>query len=93
MLNLCYLNMSENVLLTAEYQQLLRDLKGIIEGLLISRVANVWNVYGGLNRLHSVVESIFKHQCKTFNSDVSFIELRRRLRFLVVKCHHFVTFS
>lgn len=66
--------MSKNSLLTTEYPQLLRDLKGIVEGLLISQVANVWNVYGGLNRLHSVVENIFKHQFKIYSQDVSTIK-------------------
>lgn len=63
--------MSKNTLLVSEYQQLLRDLKSVVEGLLISQVANVWNVYGGLNRLHSVVENIFKHQFKVYTSTVS----------------------
>lgn len=56
--------------LLTDYQQLLRDLKGIVEGLLISQVANVWNVYGGLNRLHSVIENVFKHQLKAVNNEV-----------------------
>ncbi|XP_023704978.1 run domain Beclin-1-interacting and cysteine-rich domain-containing protein isoform X3 [Cryptotermes secundus] len=52
-----------------EYQQLLHSLKGTVEGLLISQVSNVWNVYGGLNRLHNAMEKIFKHGCRVFNHD------------------------
>lgn len=65
--------MSKNTttLLSSDYQQLLRDLKSVIESLLLSQVANVWNVYGGLNRLHNVVENIFKHQFKVVNQNVS----------------------
>lgn len=63
--------MSTMTLLTIDYQQLLRDLKGIVEGLLISQVANVWNVYGGLNRLHTVIDNIFKHQLKIADNEVS----------------------
>lgn len=44
-------------------QQLLRELKGTVEGLLVSQVPNVWSVFGGLNRLHAAVEKIFKHAC------------------------------
>lgn len=47
-----------------KYQQLLRDLKSTVEGLLVTQVANVWSIYGGLNRLHSTVEKIFTHGCK-----------------------------
>ncbi|XP_066992565.2 run domain Beclin-1-interacting and cysteine-rich domain-containing protein [Anabrus simplex] len=52
-----------------EYRRLLQSLKGTAEGLLISQVSNVWNVYGGLNRLHHVMENIFKHGCRVFNQD------------------------
>ena len=55
-----------------EYQRLLQSLKGTVEGLLISQVSNVWDVYGGLNRLHGAVEKIFKHGCRVFNHDVRF---------------------
>lgn len=54
------------------YQQLLHSLKGTVEGLLISQVSNVWNIYGGLNRLHNAMEKIFKHGCRVFNHDVRF---------------------
>lgn len=53
-----------------EYQQLLQSLKGTVEGLLISQVSNVWNIYGGLIRLHNAMEKIFKHGCRVFNHDV-----------------------
>jgi hypothetical protein len=55
-----------------EHQQLLQSLKGTVEGLLISQVSNVWDIYGGLNRLHGAVEKIFKHGCRVFNHDVRF---------------------
>jgi hypothetical protein len=55
-----------------EYQPLLQSLKGTVEGLLISQVSNVWNIYGGLNRLHNAMEMIFKHGCRVFNHDVRF---------------------
>jgi hypothetical protein len=55
-----------------EYQQLLQSLKGTVEGLLISQVSNVWDIYGGLNRLHGAVEKIFKYGCRVFNHDVRF---------------------
>ncbi|XP_063236877.1 run domain Beclin-1-interacting and cysteine-rich domain-containing protein isoform X2 [Bacillus rossius redtenbacheri] len=50
-----------------EYRQLLQALKGTVEGLLISQVSNVWNVYGGLSRLQKAVERIFKHGCRVFD--------------------------
>ncbi|XP_017767901.1 PREDICTED: run domain Beclin-1-interacting and cysteine-rich domain-containing protein isoform X1 [Nicrophorus vespilloides] len=46
-----------------KHQTLLRDLKSTVEGLLSSQVANVWYIYGGLNRLHVDVVKIFKHGC------------------------------
>lgn len=52
-------------------QQLLRELKNTVEGLLVSQVANVWSIFGGLNRLHSSVEKIFKHACVECTKDVS----------------------
>jgi hypothetical protein len=55
-----------------EYQQLRQSLKATVEGLLISQVSNVWDIYGGLNRLHGAVEKIFKHGCRVFNHDVRF---------------------
>jgi len=55
-----------------EYQRLLQSLKGTVEGLLISQVSNVWDIYGGLNRLLGAVEKIFKHGCRVFNHDVGF---------------------
>lgn len=55
-----------------EEVDLLLLLKGTVEGLLISQVANVWSIYGGLNRLHCAMERIFKHDYQVFNQDVSF---------------------
>lgn len=57
-------------LYTLKHEQLLRDLKNIINGLLSTQVANVWSIYGGLNRLHSSMDKIFKHGCK-LNDEVS----------------------
>lgn len=53
-----------------EQWQLLQSLRTTVEGLLIDGVLNVWNVYGGLNRLHHVMERIFKHGCRIFNRNV-----------------------
>nr|XP_031849906.1 run domain Beclin-1-interacting and cysteine-rich domain-containing protein isoform X2 [Nomia melanderi] len=50
-----------------EQRQLLQSLRTTVEGLLVDGVLNVWNVYGGLNRLHHVMERIFKHGCRIFN--------------------------
>ncbi|CAK9828348.1 Run domain Beclin-1-interacting and cysteine-rich domain-containing protein [Anthophora retusa] len=50
-----------------EQWQLLQSLRNTVEGLLVDGVLNVWNVYGGLNRLHNVMERIFKHGCRIFN--------------------------
>lgn len=60
--------MSENTR-DKEQWQLLHSLRSTVEGLLIDGVSNVWNVYGGLNRLHSVMERIFKHGCRIFDPD------------------------
>ncbi|XP_076292107.1 run domain Beclin-1-interacting and cysteine-rich domain-containing protein rubicon isoform X2 [Lasioglossum baleicum] len=50
-----------------EQRQLLQILRTTVEGLLVDGVLNVWNVYGGLNRLHHIMERIFKHGCRIFN--------------------------
>ncbi|RZF40378.1 hypothetical protein LSTR_LSTR008808 [Laodelphax striatellus] len=50
-------------------QHLLHQLKITVEGLLITQPTNVWHVYGGLNRLYSVLEKIFKHGCRVFNQE------------------------
>lgn len=62
--------MSENTR-HKEQWQLLHSLRSTVEGLLINGVSNVWDVYGGLNRLHSVMEQIFKHGCRIFDPNVS----------------------
>lgn len=51
-----------------EYQQLLQCLRSTVDGLLVSQVSNVWNVYGGLNRLHKSMEKIFRHGTRVFDS-------------------------
>lgn len=58
-----------------EQWQLLQSLRSTVEGLLVYGVSNVWNVYGGLNRLHSVIEQIFKHGCRIFDPLVSTFSL------------------
>ncbi|KAJ8684242.1 hypothetical protein QAD02_020034 [Eretmocerus hayati] len=52
-----------------ERWQLLQTLRSTVEGLLTNGVSNVWNVYGGLNRLHNIMEKIFKHGSRIFNPD------------------------
>lgn len=54
------------------HQRLLLQLKTTVEGLLANQLSNVWHVYGGLNRLHSVLEQIFKHGFRVFNSVVKY---------------------
>ncbi|XP_018321932.1 run domain Beclin-1-interacting and cysteine-rich domain-containing protein isoform X3 [Agrilus planipennis] len=61
--------MSGNSNYPLKYQLLLRNVKNTVENLLISQLANVWFVYGGLSRLHNAVEKVFKHGCKVNNSD------------------------
>ncbi|XP_012286389.1 run domain Beclin-1-interacting and cysteine-rich domain-containing protein isoform X2 [Orussus abietinus] len=58
--------MSEDVKVKEQWQ-LLQCLRSTVEGLLLNGVSNVWNVYGGLNRLHSIMEQIFKHGCRVFD--------------------------
>lgn len=64
--------MSENTH-NKEKWQLLQNLRSTVEGLLIDGVSNVWDVYGGLNRLHNVMDQIFKHGCRIFDPNVSFL--------------------
>ncbi|XP_070158567.1 run domain Beclin-1-interacting and cysteine-rich domain-containing protein [Polyergus mexicanus] len=59
--------MSENAHVKEQWQ-LLQSLRSTAEGLLIG-VSNVWNVYGGLNRLHNAMERIFKHGCRIFDTN------------------------
>jgi len=58
-----------------EHQHLLVFLKSTAEGLLSSQVSNVWNIFGGLNRLHSAVEEIFKHGFKHISALVCLSKL------------------
>ncbi|KAL0101612.1 hypothetical protein PUN28_019030 [Cardiocondyla obscurior] len=58
--------MSENTR-EKERWQLLHSLRSTVEGLLIDGLSNVWDVYGGLNRLHNIMEQIFKHGCRIFD--------------------------
>ncbi|CAB0038495.1 unnamed protein product [Trichogramma brassicae] len=61
---------------TREKYQLLQNLRSVVEGLLTNGLPNVWNVYGGLNRLHAIMEKIFKHGCRT----VINLKCNRRMR-------------
>lgn len=54
----------------ANSQDLLKDLKATIEGLLVGQLDNVWSVYGGLNRLHNDISRIFQNGCKSESSNV-----------------------
>lgn len=56
---------------SSKHKQLLFDLKCTVEGLLVAQVANVWSIYGGLNRLHNAIEKIFKNGCKAISHDTS----------------------
>ncbi|XP_014248019.1 run domain Beclin-1-interacting and cysteine-rich domain-containing protein [Cimex lectularius] len=51
------------------HQQLLQTLKSVVEGLLNCQVANVWDIYGGLSRLHSILERILKHEFRIFKQN------------------------
>ncbi|XP_014280038.1 run domain Beclin-1-interacting and cysteine-rich domain-containing protein isoform X1 [Halyomorpha halys] len=51
------------------HREQLSSLKTIVEGLLSCQVANVWNVYGGLNRLHTILQRILKHEFKIFKDN------------------------
>ncbi|KAL1491694.1 hypothetical protein ABEB36_012253 [Hypothenemus hampei] len=64
------------------YQQYLQDLKSTVEGLLVAQVANVWSIYGGLNRLYFCLEKIFKHGCKNPSSDGYFFNFIQGLEWL-----------
>lgn len=66
--------MSEDQQYSTKCQQLLRELKSTVEGLLVSQVANVWSIYGGLNRLHNFVDKIFKHGYAKAPENVSSIK-------------------
>lgn len=72
--------MSESSHYISKYQQLLRDLKSTVEGLLMTQVANVWSVYGGLNRFHTIVDKIFRHGSKG-SEEVSFNFIRYQVTF------------
>ncbi|XP_060516818.1 run domain Beclin-1-interacting and cysteine-rich domain-containing protein [Cylas formicarius] len=64
------------------YQQYLRDLKQTVEGLLVTQVANVWSIYGGLNRLHGCFENIFRHGCKQSKEEGGFYNFIQGLEWL-----------
>lgn len=54
-----------------ELPVLLDNLKSIVECLSMSSQTNTWEVCGGLDRLHSIMMSIFRHGCLSTNSIVS----------------------
>ncbi|ENN74780.1 hypothetical protein HUJ04_003157 [Dendroctonus ponderosae] len=66
----------------AIYKQYLQSLKSTVEGLLVSQVANVWSVYGGLNRLYLCLEKIFQHGCKTTSEEGCFYDFIQGLEWL-----------
>lgn len=51
-------------LVREEWINLLAHLKSTVEGLLANQCVNVWNTYGGLDRLCAGIENIMKHQIK-----------------------------
>lgn len=67
---------------SAVYQQYLQQLKSTVEGLLVTQVANVWSVYGGLNRLYLCLEKIFRHGCKSASQEGSFYNFIQGLEWL-----------
>ncbi|KAG5891026.1 hypothetical protein JTB14_035218 [Gonioctena quinquepunctata] len=67
---------------STNYQQLLRDLKSTVEGLLVTQVANVWSIYGGLNRLHNTVEKIFQHGSKVSANESGYYNFLQGLEWL-----------
>ena len=46
------------------------QLKLTVEGLLANQCVNIWNTYGGLDRLCNAVENILKHQLKVIYSGI-----------------------
>lgn len=68
-----------------EQWQLLQNLRSTVEGLLNNGLSNVWNVYGGLNRLHNIMEQIFKHGCRIFDPTVSIYGA-----FLIIVIHIYI---
>jgi len=54
-----------------EFPILLDNLKSTVECLSMSSQTNIWEVCGGLDRLHSIMMTIFKHGCISINSNVS----------------------
>lgn len=72
----------------ANCQDLLRDLKTTVEGLLVGQLDNVWCVYGGLNRLHNDISRIFENGCKTSANDKVCV-LHFLLRLIDFTCHFY----
>ncbi|XP_050307064.1 run domain Beclin-1-interacting and cysteine-rich domain-containing protein [Anthonomus grandis grandis] len=66
----------------AIYQQYLESLKDTVEGLLVTQVANVWSIYGGLNRLYLCLEKIFRHGCKNTSQEGYFYNFIQGLEWL-----------
>ncbi|XP_030757487.1 run domain Beclin-1-interacting and cysteine-rich domain-containing protein [Sitophilus oryzae] len=67
---------------TVVYQQYLQSLKSTVESLLVTQVANVWSIYGGLNRLYLCLEKIFKHGCKGISQEGVFFNFIQGLEWL-----------
>ncbi|XP_066262041.1 run domain Beclin-1-interacting and cysteine-rich domain-containing protein isoform X1 [Euwallacea similis] len=66
----------------AIYQQYLHGLKSTVEGLLVAQVANVWSIYGGLNRLYLCLEKIFQHGSKHTSQEGTFYNFIKGLEWL-----------
>ncbi|XP_071085103.1 run domain Beclin-1-interacting and cysteine-rich domain-containing protein-like [Haliotis cracherodii] len=68
------------------HHELLIGLKSTIEGLLATHTTNVWNTYGGLNRVCSHVNQILRHRIRPaqshFPSDSDFWDFVQGLKWL-----------
>ncbi|CAM1330649.1 KIAA0226 (predicted) [Pycnogonum litorale] len=65
-----------------ECHQLLLSIKSTVEGLLASRTSNVWNTYGGLQRLCSDVEKMLNHRLQISQGICDFWHFVIALRWL-----------
>ena len=62
-MSLC-VNLMFNLFFRQEWHQLLISVKSTVEGLLASQSVNVWNTYGGLERLSKNIQHILSHDLK-----------------------------
>lgn len=47
-----------------KHEQLLRELKTVVESLLSVRVSNIWAINGALKKTHVILDKIFRHGAK-----------------------------